>query len=48
MLIYIIMRFNKFFSIINPFSTTRRRIKHKTIRHKKNKRRTMRRTMRGG
>lgn len=42
------MRFTKFLSVINPFSTTHRRRKRKTIRHKKNKRRTMRRTMRGG
>jgi uncharacterized protein (DUF362 family) len=41
------MRINKFLSLKNLFSTTRRR-KRKTMRHKKNKRRTMRRTMRGG
>jgi len=41
------MGFNKFLSFKNLFSTTRRR-KRKTMRHKKNKRRTMRRTMRGG
>jgi len=47
MLTYIIMGFAKFFSFLNPFSTTRKR-KHKTKRQKKYKRRTMRRVMRGG
>ena len=41
------MKINKFLSFKKLFSTTRSR-KRKTIRHKKNKRRTMRRTMRGG
>ncbi len=41
------MGFMKFPSFLNPFSTTRRR-KRKTIRHKKTKRRTKRRVMRGG
>jgi hypothetical protein len=48
-LVYIIMgitKFAKFFSKLNPFSSTRRR-KHKTRRQQKY-RRTKRRRMRGG
>ncbi len=40
------MGFTKFFSLFNPFSTTRKR-KRKTRRQRKNKR-TRRNVMRGG
>jgi len=42
------MRLTKFFSTVNPFSTRRRRKRHKTRRQKKNIRHTKRRIMRGG
>jgi len=42
------MRFIKFISFLNPFSTTRKRKHTKTKRRRKHKRRTMRHVMRGG